>query len=303
MENDSISKVLDSVAEIGCFQLVNHKISRELIGSVSKDALDGIFGMSTEKKETVSTSPENWCGFEAFHGNEAETEVTEEFVWGRDEGLKFVMDGIWPLGYSNFSQKMEILTMHIEAMAEKVMSVLWGKYLKRWMNLNLNGRVEEEGPMGSRCCLYKHRPNIPAEHWLKTLRHDVIRMLIRECGSSHALSLHFCDGSSEFHVYSKKGWLSFVPEEDAIVVTVGDKLQTWSGGQCKHVIGRPIFKSKSEDCISMAFLYSPSLPPKSPSTMTSFNKGEKTISLSQQAMTALFFTLIYHFVVYIYRNS
>jgi hypothetical protein len=37
----------------------------------------------------------------------------------------------------------------------------------------------------------------------------VIRMLIRGTDFSHALCLHVCDGASEFHVSSKKGWVSF----------------------------------------------------------------------------------------------
>jgi len=37
--------------------------------------------------------------------------------------------------------------------------------------------------------------------------------------------LHICDGSSQFHVYSKKGWVSFCPDKDALIVTVGDQTQ------------------------------------------------------------------------------
>lgn len=74
-------------------------------------------------------------------------------------------------------------------------------------------------------CIYKHGRNIPSEEWVSFMQSDIIRMLIRRTDYSHALCLHLCDGASEFHVYSKRGWMSFCPSRDAIVVTVGDQIQ------------------------------------------------------------------------------
>jgi hypothetical protein len=65
------------------------------------------------------------------------------------------------------------------------------------------------------------------------------------------------------------------------------------------VIGRPIFEDEKEDCISMAFLYSP------PSTInTSYSKTnrEKSVSLGQQALVALVLTLVYQFFAYIFKK-
>lgn len=76
--------------------------------------------------------------------------------------------------------------------------------------------------------------------------------------------------------------------------------QAWSGGKYKHVIGRPIFKGGGEEeCISMAFLYSP------PNINNSFktSEGIKTISLGQQALVAILLTLVYHFWVYFTWSS
>ncbi|KAF8400893.1 hypothetical protein HHK36_014196 [Tetracentron sinense] len=297
LENDSVLKFLESIAAIGCFQLVNHGISRDLIRSVSTTAA-GIFWISPENKAIASRSPGKHYGFEEFHGEE-ETEMNEEFVWcSGDEGLKSVMEGIWPDGYSNFSEKMESLSTEIEKVAGKVLLVLLEKTLGN--STNGNGLIEGQDLFGSICCLYRHCRNAPANRWASSMRYDIIGMLIRGAEYSHALCVHVCDGSSEFHAYSKKGWISFCANKDAIVVTIGDRIQAWSGGQYKHVIGRPIFKVEDEDSISMAFLYSP------PSITKSFKefKGnrEKTVSLGQQAILAVAFTLIYHFLVYIYSK-
>ncbi|KAK9281150.1 hypothetical protein L1049_004044 [Liquidambar formosana] len=293
-ENDSVvAKILESIAGIGCFQLVNHGIPSDLIRSVSI-AAGGIFQVPPEKKVAVSRSPEKLYGFEEAHGEE-EDEMSEEFVWCRDEGLKIEMEGIWPVGYSNFSEKMESLSSEIEKVAGKILQALWEHSLRE--STNGNDLMHGQDVFGSICYLYKHFHNIEADRWVSSLRHDVIRMLIRGSDYSHALCFHLCDGSSEFHVYCKKGWISFCPDKDALVITVGDQIQAWSGGQYKHVIGRPIFKGEDHDSISMAFLCSPPS-----STNRSKNKREKTISLGQQAILAIFFTLVYQFLVYLYKK-
>jgi hypothetical protein len=100
-ESDPIRKILDSIPGTGCFQLVNHGIPLETIGAALA-AATGVFRVPLEKKAAVTRSLERPYGFEEGHGEEGESEFSEEFVWCRDEVLKLKMEGIWPLGYSNF---------------------------------------------------------------------------------------------------------------------------------------------------------------------------------------------------------
>ncbi|OVA20231.1 Non-heme dioxygenase N-terminal domain [Macleaya cordata] len=289
------SKVLESISTIGCFQLINHGISDDLIKSVL-DCAAGVFQMSPENKAILLRSFGKRYGFEEFSGYD-EMEMSEEFVWCRDEDLKSAMEGIWSDGYSNFSQKLEGLSTQIEKVATEVLRVLsdntttFGKLTKETDH-------REEEIDGLVCCLYNHCRNFQAVRSSESsLRLDVIRMLVNGSDNSHALGVHVCNGASEFHLYSKKGWISFCPNRDAIVVTIGDQIQAWSGGQYKHVNGKPIFKAEAENNISMAFLYSP------PTIITSENfKGTemKTISLRQQFILAIFFTLVYHFILNIF---
>ncbi|KAJ6947431.1 flavonol synthase/flavanone 3-hydroxylase-like [Populus alba x Populus x berolinensis] len=297
-ESDSVLRMLDSIARIGCFQLVNFGIPSEFIRLVSVTAA-GIFQLPPEKKEAVSRSLERPYGFEEVHGDhqEAESEVTEEFVWCKDESLKLDMEGIWPTGYSNFSKKMETLSSDIEKVARKILQILHENCPRK--SMYGNDMMQRQDLIGSVCCLYKHGRNFLADQWSSSLGYDVMRMLIRGTDYSHALCLHICDGSSEFHVYSKKGWVSFCPDKDALIVTVGDRAQVWSGGQYKHVFGWPIFKGEDEDSISMAFLYS---PPSSNSSSSKTSKGKKTVSLGQQAILAIILTLVCHFLVYFYKE-
>ncbi|OMO66572.1 hypothetical protein COLO4_30498 [Corchorus olitorius] len=303
--SDSVPKVLDSIAKIGCFQLVNYGIPGESIRSALA-AATGIFQLPPEKRKAVTRSPEKLYGFEEVHGEE-EGEVSEEFVWSRSESLKLEMEGIWPLGYSKFSEKMETLLSDIEKVAEKILFVIKESLSKSGYENEMMQLGQLDG-MGSACYLYKHSHNVSAnQQWNnESLSYDVIRMLIRGIDYSHALCLHICDGSSEFHVYSKKGWVSFCPEKDALVITIGDQTQALSGGQFKYVIGRPIYIGEKEDYISMAFLYSPSKPSISSNSkkideIDDPKKG-KTISLRQQAIAAILLTLLYHILVFVYNK-
>ncbi|KAG5229117.1 hypothetical protein OIU77_023766 [Salix suchowensis] len=297
-ESDSVLKMLDSIARTGCFQLANFGIPGEFIRSVSATAA-GIFQLPPEKKEAVSRSLERPYGFEEVHGDhqEAESEVSEDFVWCKDESLTVDMEGIWPTGYSNFSQKMETLSSDIEHVARNILQVLHENCPRK--SMYGDDTMQRQDPIGPVCCLYKHGRSFQADQRSRSSGYDVMRMLIRGTDYSHALCFHLCDGSSEFHVYSKKGWVSFCPDKDALIVTVGDRTQVWSDGQYKYVFGWPVFEGEDEDSISMAFLCS---LPSSSSSSSSKTSKEKTFSLGQQAILAIILTLVCHFFFYFYKE-
>ncbi|KAH1114057.1 hypothetical protein J1N35_007435 [Gossypium stocksii] len=299
MQTETLPRILDSIATIGCFQLVNYGIPMESIRSALKAAA-GIFQLPPQKRTAVTRSPEKLYGFEEVH-EEDEGEVSEEFVWCKAKALELAMEGIWPVGYSNFSEKMETLVAEMEKVAEKIL-IFFREIYQQKTGRSEKEKMEGEDGNGWACYVYKHGGNVSAEKWRSCLRYDVMKMLIGGMDYSHTLCLHICDGSSEFHVYSKKGWVSFCPHQHALVVTVGDQTQccgysqALSGGQLKHVIGRPIYRGEKEEFISMAFLYSPS------TTNTRLVGPQKpnTISLSQQAIAAILFTLLYQILVYVY---
>lgn len=126
---------------------------------------------------------------------------------------------------------METLVAQMEKVAVKILIVFRGIYQEK------TGRCEKENMEGEdgngwACYVYKHGGNVSAEKWRSCLRYDVMKMLIGGMDYSHTLCLHICDGSSEFHVYSKKGWVSFCPHKHALVVTVGDQTQVFYFKHC-----------------------------------------------------------------------
>ncbi|KAL0341976.1 UNVERIFIED_CONTAM: hypothetical protein Scaly_1860200 [Sesamum calycinum] len=190
------------------------------------DLAGGVFEIPSEKKKKVARSPERRYGFEEIHGEEEIKDQSEEFLWCGDDAMRLEMEGIWPIGYSNFSQEMEKLTGKIEEVAAKILVFLQQHSLRKLGPENGLVDDDEQEAGGNVCCIQKqYCRKTESEEWENSLRYDVIRMLIRGSEFPHALCLHVCGGSSDFHVYSKKGWLSFCPAQDSLVATVGDKLQ------------------------------------------------------------------------------
>lgn len=101
VEDDTLLSIMESIGQIGCFELVNHGISTDLIASVT-NAGAGIFELSAEKKAELLRSSERAYGFVESHGDQEEKERSEEFVWCLDDAIKVEMEGVWPNHYSNF---------------------------------------------------------------------------------------------------------------------------------------------------------------------------------------------------------
>ncbi|KAK9666052.1 hypothetical protein RND81_14G156300 [Saponaria officinalis] len=289
-ENEFIFRVRECFEEIGCFQVINHGISLELMKTVARRA-GRVFRVSPEKKTVARRSTEVPFGFEESEQEEGIGEMSEEFVWGRNCGFKLKMEGILPIKYSKFSTKMEILARAIEKVAKDIILLLISDEDSSSL-IGKNVHVND-----STCHIYKHPHDVTIDQCIRSLRYDVIRMMIRRRDYSHALSFHICDGSSEFQVYSKKGWTSFIPLENALVVTCGDQIQAWSNGRYKHVIGKSIYTSKTKDCVSMAFLLSLS---RNNNTDGQELENARIISLRHQALIVIFLIIACQLLFHIY---
>lgn len=80
--------------------------------------------------------------------------------------------------------------------------------------------------------------------------------------------------------------------------------QEWSDGLYRHVIGRPILHMEDEDSISMAFLYSPpsAVYQRRNTAYSAVYNNKKSISLGQQFIFGICLTLLFQFIVYIYKQ-
>ncbi|XP_010915495.1 protein LATERAL BRANCHING OXIDOREDUCTASE 1 [Elaeis guineensis] len=288
-QNDgSAMELLKSTwSAFGCFQLVNHGIPRDLIAT-GEVAAAAAFRIPAEKKKATARSPEKRWGFEL-----EEEEGGEEFLWYRSR-MRDELAGIWAPGYEDFSDKIDGLWVEIEKLASTMGEIL----------LQINGaggahmcskRRREEEMEGSILCLHKHRRN----DLDGGLKNEVLRMAVRSLDCLHSFCMHFCEGASEFHIYSKRGWFQFYPGKEAIIITIGNQIKACSGGLYKNVIGKPIFQDGGHhDSISISFLYSHPIRTYTRPTV----RGEKTISLAQQVMIAACLILLCHIIIYLYGS-
>lgn len=170
-----------------------------------------------------------------------------------------------------------------------------GKAIREKLGGRSQEEEEEEEEGVGVCYVKKHNSQIESQGWEEE---EAIRMLIRGYDERHSLCLSFCH--AEFHVYSKRGWFSFSPRPDAVVVTVGD--QGWSG-RFKAVVGRPLLHrsahaSLPRNFVSISFLYTATTSTTTTSSDASriiHHHQKNTISIYQQLFFALILTLLLPF--------
>lgn len=131
---------------------------------------------------------------------------------------------------------MEKLSARMEGIAHKVVQFLHRHCMIKVSPGNTlldRDNNEEPGHIRNVCCMHKHPRGkkdllpLPPADMESALRYDVVRMLIRGCEFPHTLCLHICNGTVDFHAYSKKGWLTFCPHPGSVIVTIGDMLQVF----------------------------------------------------------------------------
>ncbi|CAL4974110.1 unnamed protein product [Urochloa decumbens] len=153
---------------------------------------------------------------------------------------------------------------------------------------------------GSLLCIRKHRRDGSSASG-PVSQDDVLRMLVRSSRCSRALALHLCPGASAFHVFSRRGWSRFRPLDGAVVVTVGDQLQAWSGGLYKSVSGKPAYSNddlegdSGDGAISAEFFLSCSSDGAAKDA-PNVDAG-KAFPLNLQIMVAACLVLIYPFFI------
>ncbi|XP_039122885.1 uncharacterized protein LOC120259362 isoform X2 [Dioscorea cayenensis subsp. rotundata] len=217
LSEKSVARELrSSAAAIGCVQLVNHGIPRDLIEEAAVAAADA-FGTTPEEKKKAARSPERRWGFDVEDDDE------ESFWW--DGSSLEEMAGISKWNSNGFRDKMERLWLDMEKICNKIMEILKDK--------NMHNIEKEVNEQVSYFCVHKHcevgDKNYENKNYYKE-KHEMmmmLRVLMRSWGCSHGLALHVPSNATTFQVYFKERWLSFTPNKDALVLTLGDQLQWW----------------------------------------------------------------------------
>ncbi|KAL6616053.1 hypothetical protein ACP70R_038323 [Stipagrostis hirtigluma subsp. patula] len=276
----AVEALKSAAVAFGCFQVVGHGIDGSLISAA--------FRAATARASSARASKE-------IEGNGG-GEDAEELWWPPGEGDR-EMAGNWWLrnGANQFRNKADDLFTQLEQTASKITHALQqGTAAEPLAKADTNGSLL--------CIRNHHRDQANGSGGASgPISHDdVLRMLVRSSRCSRALALHLCPGALAFHVFSQRGWSRFRPLDGAVVVTVGDQLQAWSGGLYKSVSGKPAYSYSSDalqgdggdHAISAEFFLS------CPSAGAAMNLDiAKTLPLNLQIMVAACLVLCYHFFI------
>ncbi|KAG0492973.1 hypothetical protein HPP92_006042 [Vanilla planifolia] len=288
-DGGAVGEILRSAAEsLGCLQLVNHGIVAELVEAAIAEAAE-VFRIPAERKREAARSPERRWGFESE--DEENLAASDEFFWWSGEGGA-ELAGILP---DDGFFRMKKLVKKMKKLARKIELVLMEK-------CNSSQTIVPRPSHTWFICVRRHgRTKATQSRTHGDPTHMVLGALIRSLACSHALGLHLPLGASIFRAYSKRAPAAFCPRDDAIMITIGDQMHTWSGGAYRNVTGKPEYADGGgrQDPISLAFLHSfeeviePSTchagPPR---------EERKSISIGHQIIVYACLLLLYRIIAY-----
>lgn len=279
------TELLQSAMEFGCFQVLNHGISPQLMERVDEQC-NRLFNLPDDKKQMICRSEERPVGFEKRKRKHLHEHDEETFWVGKNEDeLEKAMIKVWPEGFRNFSWAMSEYSGVTESIASEMMEMLYES-----LSLNPSDLKELLGRQNSSVlCLISH-----GGAYKKT-----------PCGRAHdshalphLLSVHYQIGSCGFYVYAEHGWTSVNLKPNSLVITVGNILKAWSNGVLKSVKGRPIRWGESNsdrNLVSMEYVYS---PPSTICTSTSVGRLVK-VSLADQFLVVIILILLWRLISYV----
>ncbi|KAK1284136.1 hypothetical protein QJS10_CPB21g01568 [Acorus calamus] len=180
-----------------------------------------------------------------------------------------------------FRDTMEGISTKLESIAENV-----GQILSQHMTLKKPSDADGVANAGSILCVQKHN----------SLNKERNHNVERGC-SYRALGLHLATEDLQFRVTSGSRSVSFDVPGGCLVITVGEQLQEWSGGDLEMVTGEAIFEPNEDAKPSylIEFMCSPSslnVEPVNPSE-------KKIISLMDQLLIILSLTFLHLFWTWI----
>ncbi|KAF8696390.1 hypothetical protein HU200_037301 [Digitaria exilis] len=275
----AVEALTSAAVAFGCFQVIGHEVDEGLVLAALRAAT---------ARERSSASKEDGGG----------DEDSEELWWPPSREGDREMAGNRPLrnGIKQIRNAADDLFSQVEQASSKLLDAL------RQGNeaADTTEPLAKAAANGSRLCIRKNHA-IASSASGPVSQDDVLRMLVRSsrCSRALALALHLCPGASAFHVFSRRGWSRFRPLDGAIVVTVGDQLQAWSGGHYKSVSGKPAYSNDDhqenggDSAISAEFFLSCSSAGAAKDTLN-LDAG-KVFPLNLQIMVAICLVLIYHF--------
>ncbi|KAF8370086.1 hypothetical protein HHK36_031879 [Tetracentron sinense] len=253
-----VGAIVRASSEWGFFQVVNHGISPNLLGEMRREQVK-VFETPFEKKSTCgvlndsyrwgaprATSPKQFSWSEAFHIPLAK--VSEEACYGEFSSLREVME--------EFAAEMSKLAQFLAGVLVE--------------NLAHPKEVFEEICNESTCFLrLNHYPPCP-------ISPEIFGLVPHT--DSDFLTILYQDKVGGLQLMKDSIWVTVKPNQDALIINIGDLFQAWSNNLYKSVEHKVMANRKVER-YSTAYFLCPSYDSligscKEPSIYREFTFGE-----------------------------
>lgn len=257
-----VAEIGNACAEWGFFQVVDHKISPELLRKVM-EAAKGFFSLPLEEKKKVGRSFERPLGYNDSELTKNARDWKEVFDWaplgyyempetvdsdyrsGRYSNTTLKSYNQWPAMPDGFREACETYTeavVHLSGLLLGLISVSLGLPYDV-----LHHYFDKDNTIQARLNHYPHCPLA-----------DLVCGVNRHVDSG-ALTVLAQDSVGGLQVKRKDGqWVAVKPREDAFVVNVGAILQVWSNDKYRGVEHRVSVNERKER-FSIPVFYDPSI--------------------------------------------
>ncbi|XP_075481122.1 gibberellin 2-beta-dioxygenase 6-like [Primulina tabacum] len=261
-------------SEWGFFQIVNHGVSVKLLTEIRREQIKlfnapfktksslGLLNNSYRWGSTTANSPENFSWSEAFHIS-----------------LTKISD---PACYGEFDSLREVLVEYAATM-QKLAKLLTGVLMMNLSSKN-GGRFEDTISCEESTCFLRlnHYPICPLS------AQQQVFGLVPHTDSDYLTILHQ-DRVGGLQLMKDSKWVAVKPNQDALIVNIGDLFQAWSNDVYKSVKHK-VMSNTTMERFSVAYFLCPSYDSfvgscKKPSLYKDFTFGEYRSQVQQDTRT------------------
>ncbi|XP_057852725.1 probable inactive 2-oxoglutarate-dependent dioxygenase AOP2 [Cryptomeria japonica] len=247
-EDKCLEALREACEELGCFRIVNHGISADLLLK-AEQACREVFKLPTEtKKKNVSPNP--YAGY--YGGMPFYESLGIALSSTRDpQAIQDFTHLMWPQGNQNFSETMEEYTCEMMELLNKVHQAI----------------LESFGVSKYYATHFDHRKGIFRMN-LYDLTSELCTESTRQPAHTDAnsISILYEDACGGFQVWSREGnWIDVKPIPNSFVVLAGDSFQAWSNGKIRSVKHQVMVKrQQSRLCLATYNLFPDEMEIKAP---------------------------------------
>lgn len=246
-------KLLDMACrDHGFFLLKNHGLDSELVNA--KAQCEAFFALSRDQKHQVLRTPDNPMGYYDRELTKQKRDLKEVFDFYARDTATAENRMPWPEKPEGFKPAMREHFLASTKVAKKIVQLIC-RALKVDEN-SLDKHFASRHTSSARLNYYPSTDPLNNEE-----RGEVTPlgdMALHHHTDQGAVTLLFQDNTGGLQAHSSEhGWIDVPPQEDTLVVNIGDIVQVWSNGNYKAALHRVLPIPNGASRISIPFFYQP----------------------------------------------